>query len=50
LLAGFVVFYTALAIVDGFLMARTIRLGPDHLGFWPRAKPADGTGRATAAH
>jgi cytochrome d ubiquinol oxidase subunit I len=49
-LVGFVVFYTALAIVDGFLMARTIRLGPDRLGFWPLVKPASGTGRATATH
>jgi cytochrome d ubiquinol oxidase subunit I len=49
-LVGFVVFYTALAIVDGFLMARTIRLGPDRLGFWPRAEPANATARATAAH
>jgi cytochrome d ubiquinol oxidase subunit I len=49
-LAGFVVFYTALAIVDGFLMARTIRLGPDRLGFWPGSEPANGARNATAAH
>jgi cytochrome bd ubiquinol oxidase subunit I len=34
-LLGFVVFYTALAVVDAFLMVRTIRRGPDGLGYWP---------------
>lgn len=34
-LVGFVVFYTALAVVDVYLMVRTIRAGPDGLGFWP---------------
>jgi cytochrome bd ubiquinol oxidase subunit I len=34
-LLGFVVFYTALAVVDVVLMARTIRQGPDGLGYWP---------------
>jgi cytochrome d ubiquinol oxidase subunit I len=34
-LLGFVVFYTSLAVVDAFLMARTIRRGPDGLGYWP---------------
>jgi cytochrome d ubiquinol oxidase subunit I len=46
-LTGFVVFYTALAIVDGFLMARMIRLGPDGLGYWPPREPANG---ARAGH
>jgi cytochrome d ubiquinol oxidase subunit I len=32
-LLGFVVFYTGLAVVDVFLMARTIRRGPDGLGY-----------------
>jgi cytochrome bd ubiquinol oxidase subunit I len=32
-LLGFVVFYTGLAAVDVFLMARTIRRGPDGLGY-----------------
>jgi cytochrome d ubiquinol oxidase subunit I len=32
-LAGFVVFYSVLAIVDAFLLARTIRRGPDGLGY-----------------
>jgi cytochrome d ubiquinol oxidase subunit I len=36
-LLGFVVFYTALAAVDAFLMVRTIRRGPDGLGYWPAA-------------
>ncbi len=39
-LLGFVVFYTALAIVDAFLMVRTIRRGPDGLGYWPIAAAA----------
>jgi cytochrome d ubiquinol oxidase subunit I len=34
-LAGFVLFYTALAVVDAYLMIRTIRRGPDGLGHWP---------------
>ena len=34
-LLGFVVFYTALAVVDAFLLVRTIRTGPDGLGYWP---------------
>ncbi len=34
-LLGFVVFYTGLAVVDVFLMVRTIRHGPDGLGYWP---------------
>jgi cytochrome d ubiquinol oxidase subunit I len=32
-LLGFIVFYTGLAVVDAFLMARTIRRGPDGLGY-----------------
>jgi cytochrome d ubiquinol oxidase subunit I len=34
-LLGFVVFYGALAVVDVFLIMRTIRRGPDGLGYWP---------------
>jgi len=34
-LFGFIVFYTTLAVVDAFLMVRTIRRGPDGLGHWP---------------
>ena len=36
---GFVVFYSALAVVDAFLLVRTIRRGPDGLGFWPPERP-----------
>jgi cytochrome bd ubiquinol oxidase subunit I len=43
-LSGFVIFYSALAVVDVYLLARMIRRGPDGLGYWPEA-PA-----ATAAH
>src|SRR5580698_10370890 len=34
-LVGFAVFYSALAVVDVFLMVRTIRRGPDGLGYSP---------------
>ena len=37
-LTGFVVFYTALLVVDVILMTKYIRLGPDGLGMW-RSKP-----------
>ncbi len=40
-LIGFVIFYTALAVVDAFLMVRYARKGPDGLGMWP---PVDGHG------
>jgi cytochrome d ubiquinol oxidase subunit I len=36
-LAGFVIFYTALAVVDAILMVRYARKGPDGLGMWPEA-------------
>ena len=36
-IAGFVIFYSALAVVDVYLMVRTIRRGPDGLGYWPPA-------------
>jgi cytochrome d ubiquinol oxidase subunit I len=34
-LAGFAIFYSALAVVDAFLLVRTIRRGPDGLGYSP---------------
>jgi len=34
-LTGFVVFYSALLVVDVFLMQRMIRRGPERLGYWP---------------
>jgi cytochrome d ubiquinol oxidase subunit I len=34
-LLGFVIFYTALAVVDALLIVRTVRRGPDGLGYWP---------------
>ena len=39
-LVGFVVFYTALAVVDVFLMLKYVRLGPDGTLAPVRAKPA----------
>jgi cytochrome bd ubiquinol oxidase subunit I len=36
-LAGFMVFYSILAVVDAFLLVRTIKRGPDGLGYWPIA-------------
>jgi len=41
-LIGFVLFYSALAIVDAILMVRYARRGPDGLGMWPDAS-ADST-------
>jgi cytochrome d ubiquinol oxidase subunit I len=38
-LAGFVVFYSALAVVDLYLLVRTIRRGPEGLGYWPAGRP-----------
>ena len=38
-LTGFVVFYSALAAVEVFLMTRMIRRGPEGLGYWPVASP-----------
>jgi cytochrome d ubiquinol oxidase subunit I len=38
-LAGFVVLYSALALVDVYLLVRTIRRGPDGLGYWPPEQP-----------
>jgi cytochrome d ubiquinol oxidase subunit I len=43
-IAGFVIFYSALAVVDVYLLARMIRRGPDGLGYWPAA------GAAASAH
>jgi len=41
-LIGFTVFYTALLVVDVFLMQRMIRRGPEGLGYWPvRTEGAD---------
>lgn len=39
-LSGFAIFYTALAVVDVYLLLRMIRRGPDGLGYWPAGKPA----------
>jgi cytochrome d ubiquinol oxidase subunit I len=39
-LAGFILFYTALAIVDVMLMRKYIRKGPDGLGMWRQAPMA----------
>ena len=36
-LSGFAIFYSALAVVDVFLLVRMIRRGPDGLGYWPPA-------------
>jgi cytochrome d ubiquinol oxidase subunit I len=39
-LAGFVLFYSALAAVDVYLLVRMIRRGPDGLGYWPPERRA----------
>lgn len=46
-LAGFIVFYSALAAVEIYLMVGMIRRGPDGLGYWP-ANP-DGATKTPAA-
>jgi cytochrome d ubiquinol oxidase subunit I len=47
-LLGFVVFYTALAAVDIYLMMRLIRQGPDGLGYWP--EPLASAQSSASAH
>jgi cytochrome d ubiquinol oxidase subunit I len=37
-LGGFVLFYTALAVIDVFLMLKFVRKGPDGLGIWPQGE------------
>ena len=51
-LTGFVVFYSALAVVDVFLIVRTVRRGPDGLGYWPPEPelPAPAPAAARAAN
>jgi cytochrome d ubiquinol oxidase subunit I len=48
-LTGFVVFYTALLIVDVFLMQRMIRRGPEGLGYWPMPDRQGAAGAAVAS-
>jgi len=48
------VFYTALAVVEVFLLVRTIRRGPEGLGYWPPRpeeprEPAAATAGASGA-
>jgi cytochrome d ubiquinol oxidase subunit I len=38
-LSGFVLFYSALAVVDAYLLVRMIRRGPEGLGYWPPQEP-----------
>jgi cytochrome d ubiquinol oxidase subunit I len=45
-LIGFVLLYSSLAVVEVYLMMRTIRRGPDGLGFWPLAVSASTTSAA----
>ena len=51
-LAGFVIFYSALAVVDVYLMVRTVRRGPDGLGYWPprRTPRAEAHGSARSPY
>jgi cytochrome d ubiquinol oxidase subunit I len=39
-ICGFAIFYSALAVIDVYLLARMIRRGPDGLGYWPPAAAA----------
>jgi cytochrome d ubiquinol oxidase subunit I len=45
-IAGFVLFYSTLAVVEVYLMLRMIRRGPEGLGFWPL--PVVGSGSPVA--
>ena len=45
-LGGFVLFYTALAIIDAVLMVKFARKGPDGLGIWPVTDVANHPGKA----
>jgi cytochrome d ubiquinol oxidase subunit I len=47
-LIGFVLFYSALAVVDAILMVRYARQGPDGLGMWPAAPTSAASQRAMA--
>jgi cytochrome d ubiquinol oxidase subunit I len=47
-LTGFVVFYTALLVVDVIMMRKYIKLGPDGLGMW-RSAPVAPVGAAAPA-
>jgi cytochrome d ubiquinol oxidase subunit I len=49
-LAGFVIFYTALAVVDAILMVRYTKKGPDGLGMWPQAPSPSAHATLAAAH
>lgn len=40
-LAGFVILYSGLAIIDVFLMRKMVLKGPDQLNFWPLTAPAN---------
>ncbi len=39
-LSGFAIFYSALAVIDVYLLVRMIRRGPDGLGYWPAGASA----------
>ena len=45
-LGGFVLFYTALAIIDAVLMLKFARKGPDGLGIWPATDVINRPGKA----
>jgi cytochrome d ubiquinol oxidase subunit I len=38
-ISGFVLFYTALAVIDAVLMVKYARRGPEGLGLWPQHDP-----------
>jgi cytochrome bd ubiquinol oxidase subunit I len=47
-LGGFVLFYTALAVVDAVLMMKYARKGPDELGLWPVRNEVASSGASAA--
>jgi cytochrome d ubiquinol oxidase subunit I len=48
-LGGFVLFYTALAVIDVVLMVKFARKGPDGLGLWPPGQPSPAPAATTIA-
>ena len=48
-LTGFIVLYSGLAVVEVYLMVRTIRRGPEGLGYWPRPSNPGGSDSAVVA-
>ena len=52
-IAGFVLLYSTLAVIEVFLMVRSVKRGPDGLGHWPHDTaflPTTSTPQSASAH